>query len=70
MRGRNFTHSFGAHEEREENARGDIHPTKTLTAMLRFTNVLEHRAKTIGFWGDNQLGPIGKHGTSQARRHR
>src|SRR6266478_5231201 len=58
----NFTHSFGVPTNwREENARGDINLTKTLTAMLRFTNDSWNiGANSIGIWGDNQLGPIGE----------
>jgi Carboxypeptidase regulatory-like domain len=58
----NFTANFNVPVNwREESARGDINLTKTLTAMLRFTN----DAWNIGpnsnsFWGDNDLGPIGQ----------
>jgi hypothetical protein len=56
----NFTHSFGVPTNwREENARGDINLTKTLTAMLRFTNDSWNIGpNSIGFWGDNNLGPV------------
>jgi len=58
----NFTKNFGVPTNwREENVRGDINLTKTLTAMLRFTNDSWNiGANSIGFWGDNQLGPIGE----------
>lgn len=58
----NFTKQFGVPTNwREENVRGDINLTKTLTAMLRFTNDSWNiGANSIGFWGDNQLGPIGE----------
>jgi len=56
----NFTHSFGVPTNwREENVRGDINLTKTLTAMLRFTNDSWNIGpNSIGFWGDNNLGPV------------
>jgi hypothetical protein len=58
----NFTKNFGVPTNwREEHVRGDINLTKTLTAMLRFTNDSWNiGANSIGFWGDNQLGPIGE----------
>src|SRR6266404_1955030 len=58
----NFSHSFGVPTNwREENVRGDINLTKTLTAMLRFTNDSWNiGANSQGFWGDNQLAPIGE----------
>jgi len=58
----NFTKSFGVPTNwREEHVRGDINLTKTLTAMLRFTNDSWNiGANSSGFWGDNQLGPIGE----------
>jgi Carboxypeptidase regulatory-like domain/TonB-dependent Receptor Plug Domain len=59
----NFTKNFGVPTKwREENVRGDINLTKTLTAMMRFTN----DAWTLGppdggfGWGNNNLGPIGQ----------
>jgi hypothetical protein len=56
----NFTHSFGVPTNwREEHVRGDINLTKTLTAMLRFTNDSWNIGpNSPGFWGDNNLGPI------------
>jgi hypothetical protein len=58
----NFTKSFGVPTNwREENVRGDINLTKTLTAMLRFTNDSWNIGPNSGgFWGDNNLGPIGE----------
>ncbi len=58
----NFTHSFGVPTNwREENVRGDINLTKTLSAMLRFTNDSWNIGPNSGgFWGDNNLGPIGE----------
>jgi hypothetical protein len=58
----NFTHSFGVPTNwREENIRGDINLTKTLTAMMRFTNDSWNIGPNSGgFWGDNNLGPIGE----------
>jgi hypothetical protein len=58
----NFTHSFGVPTNwREEHVRGDINLTKTLTAMLRFTNDSWNIGPNSGgFWGDNNLGPIGE----------
>jgi len=59
----NFTKSFGVPTNwREENARGDINLTKTLRAMMRFTNdswVLGPPDGGFG-WGNNNLGPIGE----------
>jgi hypothetical protein len=59
----NFTQNFGVPTNwREENVRGDINLTKTLTAMMRFTN----DSWTLGppdggfGWGNNNLGPIGQ----------
>lgn len=59
----NFTQDFGVPTKwREEHARGDINLTKTLTAMLRYTN----DSWTLGppdggfGWGNNNLGPIGQ----------
>ena len=59
----NFTKDFGVPTKwREEHARGDINLTKTLTAMLRYTN----DSWTLGppdggfGWGNNNLGPIGQ----------
>ncbi len=58
----NFTKSFGVPTNwREEHVRGDINLTKTLTAMLRFTNDSWNIGPNSGgFWGDNNLGPIGE----------
>jgi Carboxypeptidase regulatory-like domain/TonB-dependent Receptor Plug Domain len=58
----NFTHSFGVPTNwREESVRGDINLTKTLTAMMRFTNDSWNIGPNSGgFWGDNNLGPIGE----------
>ena len=58
----NFTKNFGVPTNwREESVRGDINLTKTLTAMLRFTNDSWNiGANSQGFWGDNQLGPLGE----------
>jgi len=59
----NFTKSFGVPTYwREENIRGDINLTKTLRAMMRFTNdtwVLGPPDGGFG-WGNNNLGPIGE----------
>lgn len=59
----NFFKSFGVPTYwREENIRGDINLTKTLHAMMRFTN----DSWTLGppdggfGWGNNALGPIGQ----------
>ena len=66
----NFTKNFGVPTEwREENIRGDINLTKTLTAMMRFTN----DSWTLGppdggfGWGSNNLGPIGQFWDSPGR---
>jgi len=58
----NYTKSFGVPTNwREENVRGDINLTKTLTAMMRFTNDSWNIGPNSGgFWGDNNLGPIGE----------
>jgi hypothetical protein len=58
----NYTKSFGVPTNwREEHVRGDINLTKTLTAMLRFTNDSWNIGPNSGgFWGDNNLGPIGE----------
>ena len=58
----NYTKSFGVPTNwREENVRGDINLTKTLTAMLRFTNDSWNIGPNSGgFWGDNNLGPVGE----------
>jgi len=58
----NFTKNFSVPVNwREESARGDINLTKTLTAMLRFTNDSWNIGPNSGsFWGDNDLGPIGE----------
>jgi carboxypeptidase family protein/TonB-dependent receptor-like protein len=58
----NFTKSFGVPTNwREENIRGDINLTKTLTAMMRFTNDSWNIGpNSNSFWGDNNLGPIGE----------
>jgi hypothetical protein len=65
----NFTHNFGVPTNwREENVRGDINLTKTLTAMLRFTNDSWNIGPNSGsFWGDNNLGPIGEAWNSPGR---
>jgi hypothetical protein len=56
----NFTKDFSVPTNwREEHVRGDINLTKTLTAMLRFTNDSWNIGPNSGgFWGDNNLGPI------------
>jgi hypothetical protein len=58
----NFTKSFGVPTNwREENIRGDINLTKTLTAVMRFTNDSWNIGpNSNSFWGDNNLGPIGE----------
>jgi Carboxypeptidase regulatory-like domain len=58
----NFTANFNVPVNwREESARGDINLTKTLTAMLRFTNDSWNIGpNSNSFWGDNDLGPIGE----------
>src|ERR1700719_379376 len=58
----NFTKNFSVPVNwREESARGDINLTKTLTAMLRFTNDSWNIGpNSNSFWGDNDLGPIGE----------
>jgi hypothetical protein len=58
----NYTKNFGVPTDwREEHVRGDINLTKTLTAMLRFTNDSWNIGPNSGgFWGDNNLGPIGE----------
>jgi hypothetical protein len=59
----NFTKSFGVPTNwREENIRGDINLTKTLTAMMRFTNDSWQLGPPDGGfgWGNNNLGPIGQ----------
>ena len=58
----NYTKNLGVPVNwREESARGDINLTKTLTAMLRFTNDSWNIGPNSGsFWGDNDLGPIGE----------
>jgi hypothetical protein len=58
----NYTKNFGVPVNwREESVRGDINLTKTLTAMLRFTNDSWNIGPNSGsFWGDNDLGPIGE----------
>ncbi len=58
----NFSTTFNVPTNwREEHVRGDINLTKTLTAMLRFTNDswnIGPNSNSNGFWGDNNLGPI------------
>lgn len=58
----NFSTTFNVPTNwREEHVRGDINLTKTLTAMLRFTNDswnIGANSNSNGFWGDNNLGPI------------
>jgi hypothetical protein len=59
----NFSKSFGVPTNwREENIRGDINLTKTLTAMMRFTNDSWQLGPPDGGfgWGNNNLGPIGQ----------
>jgi hypothetical protein len=59
----NFTKSFGVPTNwREENIRGDINITKTLRAMMRFTNDSWQLGPPDGGfgWGNNNLGPIGQ----------
>jgi hypothetical protein len=59
----NFTKNFGVPTNwREENVRGDINLTKTLTAMMRFTNDSWQLGPPDGGfgWGNNNLGPIGQ----------
>ena len=59
----NFTKNFGVPTNwREENVRGDINLTKTLRAMLRFTNDSWQLGPPDGGfgWGNNNLGPIGQ----------
>lgn len=59
----NFTKNFGVPTNwREENIRGDINLTKTLTAMMRFTNDSWQLGPPDGGfgWGNNNLGPIGQ----------
>jgi hypothetical protein len=58
----NFTANFNVPVNwREESVRGDINLTKTLTAMLRFTNDSWNIGpNSNSFWGDNDLGPIGQ----------
>jgi hypothetical protein len=59
----NFTKNFGVPTYwREENARGDINLTKTLRAMMRFTNDSWQLGPPDGGfgWGNNNLGPIGQ----------
>ncbi len=54
---------------REEHVRGDINLTKTLTAMLRFTNDSWSLGPPDGGfgWGNNNLGPIGQAWTQPGR---
>jgi len=59
----NFTKNFGVPTNwREENIRGDINLSKTLTAMMRFTNDSWQLGPPDGGfgWGNNNLGPIGQ----------
>jgi hypothetical protein len=59
----NFTKSFGVPTNwREENVRGDINLTKSLRAMMRFTNDSWQLGPPDGGfgWGNNNLGPIGE----------
>jgi hypothetical protein len=59
----NFTKNFGVPTNwREENIRGDINLTKTLTAIMRFTNDSWKLGPPDGGfgWGNNALGPIGQ----------
>jgi hypothetical protein len=66
----NFTKSFGVPTNwREENIRGDINLTKSLTAMMRFTNDSWQLGPPDGGfgWGNNNLGPIGQSWTQPGR---
>jgi Carboxypeptidase regulatory-like domain len=66
----NFTKNFGVPTNwREENIRGDINLTKTLTAMMRFTNDSWQLGPPDGGfgWGNNNLGPIGQSWTQPGR---
>ena len=59
----NFTKSFGVPTYwREENVRGEINLTKSLRAMMRFTNDSWQLGPPDGGfgWGNNNLGPIGQ----------
>jgi carboxypeptidase family protein len=59
----NFTKSFGVPTYwREENVRGDINLTKSLRAMMRYTNDSWQLGPPDGGfgWGNNNLGPIGQ----------
>lgn len=59
----NFTKNFGVPTNwREENIRGDINLTSSLTAMMRFTNDSWQLGPPDGGfgWGNNNLGPIGQ----------
>jgi hypothetical protein len=59
----NFTKSFGVPTNwKEENVRGDINLTKSLRAMMRFTNDSWQLGPPDGGfgWGNNNLGPIGE----------
>jgi hypothetical protein len=59
----NFVKSFGVPTQwREENIRGDINITKSLTAMMRFTNDSWQLGPPDGGfgWGNNSLGEIGQ----------
>jgi hypothetical protein len=59
----NFTKNFGVPTLwREENIRGDINLTKTLTLMMRYTNDSWSIGPPDGGfgWGNNALGPIGQ----------
>src|SRR3982074_201323 len=66
----NFVKSFGVPTNwREENIRGDINLTKTLRAMMRFTNDSWQLGPPDGGfgWGNNNLGPIGEFWTQPGR---
>jgi hypothetical protein len=59
----NFTKNFGVPTNwREENIRGDINLTKSLTAMMRYTSDSWQLGPPDGGfgWGNNALGPIGQ----------
>ncbi len=61
--GNNFVKSFGVPTTwREENIRGDINITKSLAAMMRFTNDSWQLGPPDGGfgWGNNNLGEIGQ----------
>jgi len=66
----NFTKSFGVPTNwREENVRGDINLTKSLRAMMRYTqDAWAIGPPDGGFgWGNNALGPIGENWSQPGR---